>query len=83
MTDGTVIVAALAGATTVTYIRDVANKETVTIKPLIGMFVAGSLLFAISMWSDKVAVSFAVLIFITALVLNGAVVFDTIGKVTG
>jgi hypothetical protein len=82
MNDPSIVMASLIGATTVTYVKDVVEKEPVTIKPLIGMFVAGTFIFAISLWNDKVAVSLAVLIFITAVVLNGAVVFETIGKVT-
>jgi hypothetical protein len=83
MNDSSVVMASLVGATTVTYVRDVAEHRVLTIKPVIGMFVAGTILFAVSIWNDTVAVSLAVLIFITSLVLNGAVVFDTIGKVTG
>jgi hypothetical protein len=83
MNDSSVVMAALLGATTVTYVRDVSEHNPVTIKPVIGMFVAGTLLFAVSIWNGNIAVALAVLIFITSIVLNGAVVFDTIGKVTG
>lgn len=80
--DTTVIAGALVGATMVTYVRQgVENK--LSIRPLIGMFIAGSILFLVSFWNTDVASAFAVLIFITSVVLNGAVVFDAIGKVTG
>jgi hypothetical protein len=82
MSDTSTIAGALTGATIVTYTRQ-AIENKLTIRPLIGMFVTGALLFAVSMWNSDVAEAFAVLIFVTAVVLNGAVVFDAIGKVTG
>lgn len=81
MDDTSVIAGSLIGATLVTYTRQAA-ENTVTVRPLIGMFISGALLFAVAMWSAKVASAFAVLIFITAIVINGTVVFDAIGKVT-
>lgn len=82
--DELTIVSCLSGATLVTYIGTFADKtKTTTIKPLIGMFVAGSLLLAVSIWSGEVAKMFAIILLITSLVVNGKPLFDTLTKVTG
>lgn len=75
-------IACLVGATTITYVGLIAQKKAVTIKPLIGMFVAGSLLLLVSMWSDEVAAAFAIILLVTAIVVNGEALFKAIGVVT-
>lgn len=79
--DETVIIAALAAATGITYINQVATKQELTFKPVISLFVAGSFLLLVSMWNTSVAAMFAVLILVTSVVLNGNELFKTLSKV--
>lgn len=51
-------------------------------KPVLGTFTLGALLLLVSMFSPDVASAFAVLILVTALLVNGNTIFTAIGKVT-
>ena len=80
-TDETVIIASLSATALITYVNKVATRQEVTIKPLINMFIAGSLLLLIAMWNVSVAAMFATLLLITSLVLNGKTFFEALSKV--
>lgn len=82
-TDNSVIVGCLVGSTVVRYVRVYADNEEATIKPLLAMFVAGTLLLGVAVFSTEIAQAFAVVLLVTTMVVNGKPVFDAIGKVTG
>lgn len=76
------IVGCTAAALVVTYVGNVAAKKPMTIKPLIGGFVAGTLLLGTAMWVPDIAAGFAVLILVSSLVINGTDVFKSVGLLT-
>lgn len=80
--DESVIIVCLVAATSVTYINKIATKQPVTVKPLISMFVAGTILLGVGTWSPPTASAFALLLLVTTLVLNGKTLFDTLAKVS-
>lgn len=82
-TDETVVIVCLTAATGITYINKIASKQEVTIKPLISMFIAGTVLLGIGVASPGLATSFSALLLVTTLVLNGKPLFDTLSKVEG
>lgn len=77
---GTLLVSSLIGTTAITYIGRVVQNKEVTIKPLIGMFVLGVGLFGIGLVSVETANGFAILMFVSALLINGTSVFGAITK---
>lgn len=79
MNDQTVILSSLVGATSVAYVGALSRKEEVTLRPVLGMFVAGTFLLMIAMWSTSLATAFAVIILATAFVVNGADFFKGLG----
>lgn len=78
---GTLLVASLIGTTAITYVGRVIQNKEITIKPLIGMFVLGVGLFGIGLASVETANGFAILMFVSALLINGTSVFGAITKV--
>ena len=82
MTDNTTVIACLSGATAIAYVGTVSRKEPLTIRPLIGMFVAGTFLLLVGMWSTSIASAFAIIILATAFILNGKDFFGGLGKAT-
>jgi hypothetical protein len=66
-----------------TYITKISQKQEVTMKPLIGMFAAGTLLLLINLAAPDVAKGFAILLLVTAILLNGTALFGTVTKLTG
>lgn len=83
MSDELTIIACVSAAAGITLVGQVTDpKAKVTIRPVIGAFVAGSLLLGVSLWSAAVAKSFAVVLLVTAIVKNGDEFFTAIGKLT-
>lgn len=74
------VITCVVGTTTLTYIAKFTGEGEVTIKPLIGMFVAGVLLLIVAMVNDDLAVAFAVLMFVTAFLVNGVTVFGEVSE---
>lgn len=82
MDDSLATISCVSAATLVTIIGQATDKSKhVTIRPIIGGFIVGALLLLIGLWSADVAKMFAVVLLVTALVVNGGPVFDSIGKV--
>lgn len=77
------IVISILGATVITYVGNVAAKKPITMKPLIGGFVAGTLLLGVGMWTGKIASSFATLILVSSVLINGTELFKAVGTLTG
>lgn len=75
-----VIIGSVITATTVTYIKQILEKEPLTVKPLFGGFFVGIGLFAIGSVSPETAKGLAVLILVTSVVLNGAPLFTAANK---
>lgn len=72
MNDEVTVLPYIVGAAVITYAATQAPpKQPVTIDPLIGMFVLGTLLLLLGIWSPELATAFALLVFLTALVVNG------------
>lgn len=63
-------------------VRHLVEGE-VTAKPIVGSLALGALLLAVGMASDDTAKAFAVLVAVTSVLVNGAVVFERIGEVVG
>lgn len=80
--DETTVVAALTGATIVTYVNKIATKQPLTIKPVISVFVGGAILLGIGTFSPTVANLFAILILTTSLAVNGKPFFDALTKIS-
>lgn len=71
------------GATLVTYVATFAPPcETLTIQPLLGMFIVGAMLLLIGIWVPELATSIALLILVTSLVINGTRVVGAVNTAT-
>ena len=73
-------VVALAAGTTV--VRDAVHGKP-SIKPVVGGFMLGAGLLMVNMFNPAVATGLATLIFVTALILNGAEIFQVANKAVG
>lgn len=69
--------AALAAGTTV--IKN-GVKGHVSMRPVVGGFLLGTALLTINIWSPEVATGLGTLVFVTALLINGAEVFGAVDK---
>lgn len=82
MSDEITVIACVSASAAITLIGQATDsKATLTIKPVLGAFIAGSLLLGVSLWSGAVAKSFAVVLLVTAIVKNGDEFFTAIAKV--
>lgn len=80
--DETTVLPYLFGATIVTYVsRFAPPQQELTIQPLVGMFILGSVLLIIAIWSPEVATLLALIVFVTSLVINGTRLFGAVSKV--
>ena len=59
------------------------QTNTLTFKPIIGGWVLGLMLFITATFADDLARAFAILVMVTAVLINGAKVFEAINKATG
>jgi hypothetical protein len=76
------IVACVTAATVATYAGNVSGGKPVTIKPLIGGFIAGTLLLGVGMWSGQVALMFSVVMLVTSILINGTDLFKSFERLT-
>lgn len=62
----------------------VAEQQTdgLTFKPIVGGWLLGLFLFVIATFDPDIAKAFAILIMVTAVLVNGSKVFTTVGKAT-
>lgn len=82
--DETLVIACVLGAATVTSIAQVTSKDSkLTVKPLVGSFILGTLLLGVGLWSPPVAKSFAVVLLVTTIIINGQPLFTAISRLTG
>ncbi len=71
------------GAAVVTYVSTFAPpKKDLTIEPLIGMFILGSVLLVIGLWLPELATGLAALVLVTSLVINGTRVVGAVNQVS-
>lgn len=81
--DATTMIMTSAVITTgVTLIAEQQDNK-LSIKPVIAGWILGLFLFLIATWDDETAKMIAVLVMITALLVNGTKLFTTVSKVTG
>lgn len=79
----TTVIASITISVGVVYINTFSDpKKHATIRPLVGGFIGAIALTAVGSWSDQVANSFAALILVTALLVNGAEIFGTVTNAT-
>lgn len=76
------ILACVTGAVVVTYVGKITTKKPVTMRPLVGGFIAGTLLLLMALASDDIARMFAIIMLVSSLLVNGASFFDAIGRLT-
>lgn len=77
------VIASIAISVGVVYLNAYADpKKVVTLRPLVGGFVGAIALTAVASWSDQVANSFAALVLVTALLVNGTELFNIVAKTT-
>ena len=72
--DTSVVVAAVAGATGFTIVRDIKEGKP-SFKPVLGGMVLGAFLLFIAIWSLDIAKALAILILATSALVNGKIVF--------
>jgi hypothetical protein len=77
-----VIMTSVVVATGVTLIAD-QQENKLSMRPIIGGWVLGLILFLIATFDDDIAKAFAVLVLVTAVLMNGTKVFAAVGNATG
>jgi len=77
-----VILSCLVGTGLTTYITTISQKKPLTMKPLLGIFIAGSLLLLLNLVSPDIAKGFAILLLVSALILNGSILFGNASRLT-
>lgn len=82
MNPDSTIVGSVAAATLVTYVGRLTDGRDITIRPLVGGFVTGSLLLALGMLSADVAKTLAILVLVTSVLVNGQDVFKGLGRLS-
>lgn len=77
-----VIMTSVVVATGVTLIAD-QQQSKLTMRPIIGGWILGLILFLIATFDEDIAKMFAVLVLVTAVLMNGTKVFTAVGHATG
>lgn len=82
MDDNSVIMLAVVVTAGSTLIAE-QQKSSMTFKPVIGGWLLGLFLFVIATFNAKLARMFAILVMVSAVLVNGSSLFGAVNKATG
>lgn len=82
MADTSAVIMTSVAITTGTTLVAEQQDSNLSFKPIVGGWILGLILFVVATFAEDLARMFAILIMVTALLVNGSRVFGLISKVT-